>query len=181
MTASVVRKTPVFMSNVVLNSLHGITLTNLSVEDIPAFQRLLYSIIEELHPGSPWLEAMNTQYSHEVIRHFITTSSACLPVVYNQLGEMVALAIGPYEGGLGAVRWIAVRRDYRNRLLGTELLNHLIRFFRDAGCYQVELRSYMHNQRLLRFYSRFGFRLIALQPRYKFDNDLAYMMLDLGN
>jgi len=151
----------------------------LDIWNITKFQSLLYRVIEELHPGSIWLETLKSQYSLDVLKGLIGTQFAICPAIYSSTGELVGLGIGRHEGGLGTISWIVVDPQYRGMSIGSKILETMIGYYQSKGCHRVELKTYLNDLGAQNFYKNQGFDYAAVLPNHKFGFDIAYMIKDI--
>lgn len=152
----------------------------LDIWNINEFQSLLYRVIEELHPGSVWLETLKSQYSLDVLKGLINNQFAVCPAMFSSSGELVGLGIGRHEGGLGTISWIVVDPRYRGISIGSEILDIMLGYYSSEGCHRVELKTYLKDLGTQHFYQNKGFDCAAVLPNHKFGFDIVYMIKELG-
>ncbi len=63
-------------------------------------------------------------------------------------------------GGLGSIQNLGIAPEHRNAGLGTSLLFHSLRGFRQAGVARVYLEVTAHNDGAIRLYRRLGFTMV---------------------
>jgi ribosomal protein S18 acetylase RimI-like enzyme len=61
------------------------------------------------------------------------------------------------EGYLGHVDELVVDGEYRDRGIGTQLLEYIVDLAKQKGCRRIELDSAFHRQKAHEFYERHGF------------------------
>ncbi|MEE9150768.1 MAG: GNAT family N-acetyltransferase [Thermoplasmata archaeon] len=89
------------------------------------------------------------------------------------VGVLVAVISAPKEA---RILLMAVRPIYRNRDIGTMLLNEFI-----SRCVRLDLKAVnlevrISNEKAIRFYDTKGFNFISLLPSYYEDGEAGYLM-----
>jgi len=72
-------------------------------------------------------------------------------------GEVVASAMGGYEGHRGWVNYLAVRPDHRGRGFGRELMLYLEEDLKARGCPKINLQIRTSNASAVGFYKALGY------------------------
>jgi GNAT superfamily N-acetyltransferase len=94
------------------------------------------------------------------------------------VGVLFVLDVG---GGTAFIRWLVVRKDFRGRGLGRELLDRALDFSGRAGFHRVRLVTVFELSWAREFYLRAGFREVARRSDilWKMEHDLCYMEMDV--
>ena len=66
---------------------------------------------------------------------------------------------------------LAIHPDFRKRGMGTKLLRYLLQDAQDRGLTGVTLEARCSNIAAQRLYEKFGFKKVAIHPRYYIDED----------
>src|SRR5262245_23579060 len=82
-----------------------------------------------------------------------------LPVVYAPMLELEKEAVGSWY-----IMTLAVFPEFRNKGLGTTMLQHAEKLAKDAGYNQLSIIVLSDNTSALRLYERFGFNESARKP-----------------
>lgn len=89
------------------------------------------------------------------------------------VGVLVAMISAPKEA---RILLMAVRPVYRNRSIGTMLLNEFISRCVRLNLKAVNLEVRISNEKAVRFYDTKGFNIISLLPNYYEDGEAGYLM-----
>jgi ribosomal-protein-alanine N-acetyltransferase len=89
------------------------------------------------------------------------------------VGVLVAMISAPKEA---RILLMAVRPVYRNRSIGTMLLNEFISRCVRLNLKAVNLEVRISNEKAVRFYDTKGFNIISLLPNYYEDGEGGYLM-----
>lgn len=89
------------------------------------------------------------------------------------VGVLVAMISAPKEA---RILLMAVRPVYRNRSIGTMLLNEFISRCVRLNLKSVNLEVRISNEKAVRFYDTKGFNIISLLPNYYEDGEAGYLM-----
>ena len=87
-------------------------------------------------------------------------------------GEVVATAMGGYEGHRGWVNYLAVAPEYRENGFGRQLMNSLEIMLVGMGCPKINLNIRTTNTDVLEFYEKIGYRrdeVITMSKRLEKD------------
>jgi ribosomal-protein-alanine N-acetyltransferase len=81
----------------------------------------------------------------------------------------------------GHILDLAVHPEFRNIGVATELISHVIGWFRDSNCKNVFLEVRASNEEAQKTYDRFGFKVLGIRKKYyvKPDEDAVIMSLNL--
>lgn len=93
-------------------------------------------------------------------------------------GEIVGtVGVQQHERGLGEVRRLRVRNDFRRRGIGSALMEEALRFCQENGYLKVTLDTFMEHEPAIKLFEKFRFR----HSRTKKINgkELMYFYLDL--
>ncbi len=71
--------------------------------------------------------------------------------------EVVATAMGGYEGHRGWINYLAVDPGMRRKGLGRIMMEHIEAGLRDMGCPKINLQVRESNLDIIRFYERIGY------------------------
>ncbi|MGC8648619.1 MAG: GNAT family N-acetyltransferase [Candidatus Micrarchaeia archaeon] len=115
-------------------------------------------------------------YVYNLINNMAKNKGLSIIAEYND--ELIAYAdlikhLGREEhiGELG----IIISKDFRNKGLGYELMNILIRIAKEQNCQILTLHVYSHNLAAIRLYEKLGFRKAGVIPKAAFFNNVGYV------
>ena len=74
-------------------------------------------------------------------------------------GEIIACAMGGYDGHRGSVNYLAVSPLRRNKGYGKKILHNIESRLLDLGCPKINLMVRTSNQKVIRFYEGLGYRI----------------------
>ena len=77
--------------------------------------------------------------------------------VVEEGGEILAAALGLFDGRRGFVQSVVVRKDCRNRGLGAQVVRKTIESLRECGTDRIRLFVRKRNSGVLKFYEKLGF------------------------
>jgi ribosomal-protein-alanine N-acetyltransferase len=66
----------------------------------------------------------------------------------------------------GHILNLAVRQDFRRQGVATILINHVLNELKEKGCRFLYLEVRASNQNAIKFYERFGFRIVGSRKNY---------------
>jgi ribosomal protein S18 acetylase RimI-like enzyme len=72
-------------------------------------------------------------------------------------GRVVASAMAGYDGHRGWINFLAVSPDHRGRGFARDLMAHVERLLRDAGCPKLNLQVRTSNAAAIDFYRHLGY------------------------
>jgi ribosomal protein S18 acetylase RimI-like enzyme len=81
------------------------------------------------------------------------------------------------EDGIGEIRRLRVRPDYRRRRIGTALLETAVRFCQENGYLKVTLDTFVEREAAISLFEKFQFHLS--RTRSVGEKELVYFYLDL--
>lgn len=76
--------------------------------------------------------------------------------------EVVASAMGGYDGHRGWVNYLAVNPDHRHRGLGRQMMAALEQLLLERGCPKLNLQVRETNRAAIEFYERVGYKVDAV-------------------
>ena len=75
-----------------------------------------------------------------------------------EAGEVVATAMGGYEGHRGWINYLAVSPNHRRRSYGTLIMRALEKRLLALGCPKLNLQIRSSNESVIRFYASIGYQ-----------------------
>jgi ribosomal protein S18 acetylase RimI-like enzyme len=93
------------------------------------------------------------------------------------VGIVGTIGVQHCEDGVGEIRRLRVRRDYRRRGIGAALMETALRFCQEKNYLKVTLDTFMERDPALRLFEKFHFRLS--RTRRIGEKELVYFYLDL--
>ena len=72
-------------------------------------------------------------------------------------GDVVAVAMGGYEGHRGWINYLAIDPDMRRRGLGRMMMERIEAGLRDMGCPKINLQVRENNLDVIKFYEKLGY------------------------
>lgn len=98
-------------------------------------------------------------------------------LVAEEMGRIVGFLFGIMSSETECrVLMLAVKKEYRNRGVGTQLVNSFIREGAIRGVHLVSLEVRSSNLSAIRFYQRFGFMLTGRIPNYYSNGEDGYTL-----
>lgn len=73
--------------------------------------------------------------------------------------DLVASAMGGYDGHRGSIFYLAVDPDYQGRGYGRKIVDHLAAMLKQRGCPKLNILVRSSNQGVVEFYRRLGFKI----------------------
>jgi GNAT superfamily N-acetyltransferase len=148
-------------------------------DEVGVFQRILYSLLEELHPNHPQaLAAYRQQFTEARIGTDLQAGRGAY-LLSEFGGVSCGVGVGYNRGEIAFLNWIGVVPEFRKRGIGRTLLQTLHRQFRDWGCRKSELFTYQQSPYLKEFYKNEGYTVLAELPDHYYGLDITYMVCDL--
>lgn len=93
-------------------------------------------------------------------------------------GEIVGtIGVQQHDQGVGEVRRLRVRNDYRRRGIGSALMEAALGFCQEKGYLKVTLDTFMEREPAVRLFEKFRFR--HSRTKKVNEKDLMYFYLDL--
>lgn len=114
-------------------------------------------------------------FSFDLIAYFFRTLRELFLVV-EESGEVVGYAVGRVGGGVGEVLSIAIRPDRQGRGYGSDLLKALLKELSKRGAKKAVLQVKVSNQKAMKLYEKFGFKVKGVISGYYPDGSDAYLM-----
>lgn len=93
------------------------------------------------------------------------------------LGIVGTIGVQQYETGVGEIRRLRVRGDYRRRGIGAALMEAALRYCQEKNYLKVTLDTFMEREPALRLFEKFRFR--HSRTRRVGEKELVYFYLDL--
>jgi ribosomal-protein-alanine N-acetyltransferase len=120
--------------------------------------------------------SLGENYTH-TLYHNISENWPTGFLVAQDSGHIIGFIAGVLADNQSArILMLAVREGWRCRGIGTALLNAFMRECGLKGLKAVHLEVRKSNVIAIRFYSRFGFQMINVLPRYYADGEDGYQM-----
>lgn len=139
------------------------TIRKFTAEDIPQ----VYAIERESY-SEPWPE--------KAFRDELDNEFSCFYVA-----DKDGLLIGFYDlwvyANVGHLLNIAIRRNYRNKGIGSELLEHCIDKALNCDADLIFLEVRVSNEVAISLYEKYDFRKAALKTGYYWDGENAVVMI----
>ena len=102
--------------------------------------------------------------------------------VYEKNGEVVGFYIISCIADLVEIFTIAVDKDYRQEGIGSELLEHLIKFSEEISASEIWLEASTKNIDAINLYEKYGFKIQSMRKNYyqKTGEDAYNMIRTMG-
>lgn len=97
-------------------------------------------------------------------------------IVAENLGKIVGYAIGQLKGDGAEFISLAVKPEFRQKGIGTKLVNFLINHFKEKGAKEISLNVRVENKKAISFYQNFGFKILKKIKNYYRNGEDAYLM-----
>lgn len=132
--------------------------------DIPAVASIVREALRENYPTSLYLDI------HRWWREgFLVADLDGHPVGF--------LAAVVSAEGQTRILMFAVAAGFRDRAIGTQVMNAFLQSCGLKGIHRIELEVRRSNERGIRFYKRYGFEIAYLLPSFYTDGEDGYKML----
>lgn len=147
--------------------------------EVGIFQRILYLIIDELHPNHlEALAAYKQQFTETRIKADLEAGRGGYLLAEFD-GVPCGVGVGFNRGEIAFLNWVGVLPDFRARGIGSALVRTLHSKFRGWKCRKSELFTYQQSPSLKKFYSNEGYKIVAELPNHYYGLDITYMVCDL--
>lgn len=90
--------------------------------------------------------------------------------------EIVGYAIGEIKNNSGKFICLAVMPTWRQKGIGTNLVNFLLNFLKKRGAKEIFLNVRTKNKIAIPFYQDIGFKILKETKKYYRNGDNAYLM-----
>ena len=135
--------------------------------DIPALNRLLRQVASVHHNGRPDLFRPNSRkYTEEELSALLRDESRPVFVCIGEEGDIDGYAFCVLKQTVGNniltdmrslyLDDLCVEESKRGRHIGRTLYEHVLRFAKEQGCYNVTLNVWTCNENAMRFYNALG-------------------------
>ena len=109
---------------------------------------------------------------------YMRSPDSHLWVAQTPSGDIVGMVgVQQHEPGVGEIRRLRVRADYRRRGIGTLLVEQAIKFCHERGFLKLTLDTYMEREPAIKLFGKFRFK--HSRTRQISGKDLLYFYLDL--
>lgn len=136
-------------------------------KDIPALMRLLVQVNMVHHLGRPDLfKGPATKYTHAQLQGILASERTPVFVCTDEQDEVLGYAFCVFKQVMQDnimtdvkslyIDDLCVDEQVRGRHVGHMLYDHVLRFAKEAGCYNVTLNVWAFNQGAMRFYEQCG-------------------------
>ncbi len=92
------------------------------------------------------------------------------------VSRIVGFIAGTKDEHAARILMLAVDKQYRNRGIGTSLLDRFIANCKSEGVVSVSLEVRTNNKIAVEFYQKRGFQIVSFLPDYYTNGDDAYIM-----
>ena len=73
--------------------------------------------------------------------------------------QIIACAMGGYDGHRGSINYLAVSSIYQNKGYGKQILNEIESRLLDLGCPKINLMVRTSNKKVIKFYERLNYKI----------------------
>lgn len=138
-------------------------LRQFSPSDLGKVMRITYSTLGESYSSNLYINIYNSWREGFMVAEY--------------MGELVGFAAGTISGHQSArILMLAVVNEIRCRGIGTMLLNAFMNECALKGIKTISLEVRKSNTIAVKFYTRFGFQILKILPRYYSDGEDGYQM-----
>ena len=96
-------------------------------------------------------------------------------IIAENNGEIIGYTIGRVKNDFGEIISLAVDPTWRQKGIGTELTNFLIKHFKEKGLKEISLCVRTKNKKAISFYQNLDFKILKTIKNY-YRNDDAFLM-----
>jgi ribosomal-protein-alanine N-acetyltransferase len=132
--------------------------------DLPAVASLVRESLRENYPSSLYLDI-----------HRWWRDGFLVAVLDGQPIGFLAAVVS--SEGQARVLMLAVSEAHRSKGIGTQLIQAFLRNAATRGLHKIELEVRVSNQDAIRFYERYGFRVLHVLPAFYTDGEDGYKMI----
>ncbi len=90
--------------------------------------------------------------------------------------NVIGFIAGSKQNREARILLLAVSKEYRNRGIGTALMNRFMSVCKSEGLLSIRLEVRTTNFKAIEFYKKFGFNIISYIPNYYTNGETAYIM-----
>ena len=97
-------------------------------------------------------------------------------IVSEEMGELTGYAVGQFKNEMGEIISLAVKPIFRQKGVGTELINALTAHFKTVGFKDLLLHVRIDNNNAVYFFQNLNFRILKTIKKYYRNKDDAFLM-----
>jgi len=97
-------------------------------------------------------------------------------IVAEEQNEILGYAIGKTKENTAEIIYLAVKPDFQQKGIGTQLIESLFDLFRKKGVKKASLNVRTGNKKAVAFHQKIGFRIIKEIKNFYRNGDNAYLM-----
>ena len=97
-------------------------------------------------------------------------------LVSEEMDEIIGFAVGQFKNQVSEVTSVAVSPLFRQKGIGTELVNSLTQYFKNTGFKELFLHVRTDNNTAISFFQGLDFRIINTIKKYYRNKDDAFLM-----
>ena len=138
-------------------------------KDIPGINCLLEQVLMVHHVGRPDLfKSGAKKYTDDELELILADDSRPIFVGVDEDENVLGYAFGIFQQHIGSniltdiktlyIDDLCVDEDRRGQHIGRQLYDHVVRFAKDSGCYNVTLNVWTCNESAMRFYEKCGLK-----------------------
>lgn len=155
------------------------TLRTPQVSELDQVQALFQRILSTSFPMFPAsaIESYQQNWTLSKLRERVAEKRDLFKCIWLD-GKPVAILSGTApEGGVATIIWLLVAEEYRQRALGTVLLDAAIEHYRSLGCHKIKLT--VPSDRARHFYLRHGMKEEGYHPNHWWNVSFWALGLDI--
>lgn len=121
-------------------------------------------------------ESFKSPLSKEEITRELTTNPLSFYLCYEENGVVIGY-IGNWLTDIGSIINFAITKEYRNKGIGSKLLNETIISFRNNNINEISLDVRASNVAAIALYNKFNFKKVFVRKEYYKDKEDAIVMM----
>lgn len=114
--------------------------------------------------------------SNNIFNFDIKTTIYSKIIVYEIDNKIVGFLVYDLIYERCEIEYIAINKEYRNRKIGSKLLEYVINDCKLNNIVNITLEVNVNNISAINLYKKFSFKIAAIREKY-FNNDDAYLMV----
>lgn len=114
--------------------------------------------------------------SNNIFNFDVKTTIYSKIIAYEEDNKVVGFLVYDLIYERCEIEYIAVKKEYRNRKIGSKLLEYVINDCKLNNIVNISLEVNINNISAINLYKKFSFKIAAIREKY-FNNDDAYLMV----
>ncbi len=121
-------------------------------------------------------ESFKSPLTKDFITQELTSNPLSHYLCYEEDGDVVGY-IGLWLTDIGTILNLAVSKEYRNKSIGSKLIEETINVFSNNGINQISLDVRISNDIAINLYKKYKFKQVLIRKKYYDNNEDAILMI----